>query len=66
MIQNLVELPSEHIWLDYDKEVDTLYISLRKPQKAKDSILEENMILHYDGKELVGITVLNAKKSIKS
>lgn len=65
MVPDLIDMPSEHIWIDYDREVDTLYISFRKPQKATNSVLEENMILNYDGDELVGITVMNAKKIVK-
>ncbi len=64
VLPNLLDLPSEHIWIDYDKEVDTMYISFRKPQKATDSELEDNMIFHYDGKELVGITIINARAQL--
>jgi len=38
-----------------------LYISLRKPQRATDSDMIGRFIYHYDGNELVGITVLHAK-----
>ncbi|MFN3466482.1 MAG: hypothetical protein ACK4WF_02125 [Candidatus Brocadiales bacterium] len=38
-----------------------MYISFRKPQCANDSIMEGNLIYHYDGEELVGVTILNAK-----
>jgi len=52
---------SSKIWADYDEEADVLYVSFRKPQRANDSILEDNVIYHYRDKELVGITVLRAK-----
>ena len=52
---------SPHIWIDYDKEADVLYVSFRKPQQAKDSAMEDNIIYHYDGKELVGLTFLGAQ-----
>ncbi len=60
-IPYLLKLPKLHYWVDYDKETDTLYISFRKPQCASDSVMEGNIIYHYDGEELVGVTVLNAK-----
>jgi uncharacterized protein YuzE len=41
---------------------DTLYISFRKPQSADDSIMEGNLIFHYDGKRLAGVTILHAKE----
>jgi hypothetical protein len=40
--------------------VDDYYISFRKPQRANDSTLENNIIYHYRDKTLVGITVLRA------
>ncbi|MDY6863906.1 MAG: DUF2283 domain-containing protein [Thermodesulfobacteriota bacterium] len=58
----LLKMPSKKIWIDYDDEADVLYISFRKPQQADDSIMEDDLICHYRGKELVGITVLHAKK----
>lgn len=60
-IPYLLTAPSKRIWIDYDQEVDVLYISFRKPQNANDSILEDdNIVYHYDNEELVGITVLSA------
>ncbi len=57
----LLTTPSNKIWADYDEEADVLYVSFRKPQRANDSIVEDNVIYHYRDKELVGITVLQAK-----
>ena len=50
--------PSYHV--DYDEEVDVLYVSFRKPQCADDSVMDDDFIYHYDGKRLVGVTILNA------
>ena len=60
----LLRMPSKKIWIDYDDEADVLYISFRKPQQADDSIMEDDLICHYRAKELVGITVLHAKKRV--
>ncbi|MCA1957669.1 MAG: DUF2283 domain-containing protein [Nitrospira sp.] len=58
-----MNLRSYHLWLDYDEEADVLYISLRKPQRATNSEMEGRVIYHYDGNELVGVTVMHAKAS---
>lgn len=63
VVPHLLKLPQKHYWVDYDEETDTLYISFRKPQCASDSIMEEDIIYHYDEEQLVGVTVLNAKGS---
>lgn len=56
----LLQAPSKRIWVDYDEEADVLYISFRKPQKANDTVIEDNVIYHYRDKELVGLTILRA------
>ena len=61
-IPYLLNMPSNRMWVDYDDEADVLYISFRKPQHADDSVMEGNIIYHYSDKDIVGITVLNAKK----
>jgi uncharacterized protein YuzE len=52
---------SPQIWIDYDAEADVLYVSLRKPQQATDSELEDNVVRHYRRGELVGITIIGLK-----
>ncbi len=37
-----------------------LYISFRKPQRANDSLLEDNIIHHCRDRDLVRLTVLKA------
>jgi uncharacterized protein YuzE len=63
LVPHSLNLRSHHLWLDYDDEADVLYISLRKPQRATDSEMVGRFIYHYDGNELVGVTVLHAKSS---
>jgi uncharacterized protein YuzE len=63
LIPPALNLKSRQLWLDYDEGADVLYISLRKPQQATDSEMEGHCINHYDGQELVGVTVLNARAS---
>lgn len=59
-----MRLPSAQLWFDYDEEADVLYVSLKKPQRATDSeyLDDEGIILSYRGKDLVGVTILEASK----
>ena len=63
-VPHLIRLPQRKAWIDYDKEADVLYISLKRPQKATDTKLlaEKGILLRYRDKDLVGVTVLNASK----
>ncbi|MBC8461747.1 MAG: DUF2283 domain-containing protein [Deltaproteobacteria bacterium] len=56
----LLMAPSKKIWVDYDDEADVMYISFHKPQKANDSIMEDNIVYHYRDEELVGLAILRA------
>jgi len=58
----LLQMPSNRTSLDYDEEADVLYISFKKPQRATDSKMEDNIVYHYRNEELVWITVIGAKK----
>ena len=64
LAQQVSQFPASRLWLDYDAEADVLYISLRRPQKATETIEkdEEGLLLHYRGNDLVGITVLEASR----
>ena len=67
MIQTILNLHRPSVWIDFDEQVDTLYISFEKPQKADESVMEDDgNICHYRANELVGITVLNASNSLKN
>lgn len=59
----LSQFQTRQIWIDYDKEADVLYVSFRRPQNADDSELtEDGVIYRYSKEQLVGITILNARK----
>jgi uncharacterized protein YuzE len=64
LAQQIANFPAKELWLNHDAEADVLFISLKHPQKATDTVeLEDGgMLLRYRGKELVGITVLDASK----
>ncbi len=57
----ILKLPIQHMWLDYDREADVLYMSFRKPQRAAQTVeLEDDILIRKDGKDIVGLTILNA------
>lgn len=59
---NLSLLGDSRLWVDYDKEVDTLYINFGAPQKADDSTQEAGVITRKRGSKIIGVTVLNASQ----
>jgi uncharacterized protein YuzE len=60
---SLVGLPVRRFWTDYDAEADVLYLSFERPQKATDSVMrDDGVLLRYQGKKLVGMTVFEASK----
>jgi uncharacterized protein YuzE len=64
LARQIGQFPATRMWLDYDDGADVLYISLKRPQKATETVEvgDGGILLHYRGKELVGITVLDASK----
>ena len=55
------KLPTQHVWLDYDKEADVLYISFRRPQRATKTVeAGDDVLLRKDGADIVGLTILDA------
>jgi uncharacterized protein YuzE len=58
------KLPASRMWLDFDAEADVLYIGLKRPQEATETVEADNgsILLRYRGNELVGITVLDTSK----
>lgn len=62
-LPHLLRLPSKQIWFDFDEEADVLYVSFERPQGATDSELtEDGILMRYRGNQLVGVTILNARK----
>ncbi len=61
MAADMVKLSTRHVWIDYDKEADVLYMSFRKPQRATKTIeADDDILIRKDGRDIVGITVMNA------
>ena len=58
---DLAKLAVKNMWVDYDKDVDVLYLSFRKPQRAKKTVeTDDDVLIRTDGDQIVGITILNA------
>lgn len=61
MLPALLEAPRGYVWSSYDEEADVLYINFKKPAHATDSDLtDDDVIIRYEGAEIVGLTVLHA------
>ena len=61
MVSDIISLPIERMWVDYDREADVLYLSFRKPQRAKETIeIDDDILIRKDGEQVVGITILHA------
>lgn len=63
LVMKILKFPVRRVWLGYDKEADVLYMSFRKPQRATEMVeLENGILIRKDGKEIVGLTILNASR----
>lgn len=61
MATDMLKLPAQHVWLDYDKKADVLYVSFRRPQRATKTIeTDDDVLIRKDGRNIVGMTILNA------
>jgi hypothetical protein len=48
----LVRAPFKKLFVDYDEEVDVLYLSFRRPQSATDADMrDDGIVVHKRGKE---------------
>ncbi len=62
-VTNLIKLPTTKLWLDYDAEVDVLYIHFEdNPSSTHSEMREDGIVLDYRDDELVGLTVLEASQ----
>ena len=57
------QAPQGSLWSSYDAEADVLYINFKEPSHATDSELtDDDVIIRYEGDEVVGLTILHASK----
>lgn len=61
LVRDMLALPVRNVWMDYDDEADVLYISFRRPQRAKKTVeVDPDILVRQDGRTVVGVTVMNA------
>jgi len=59
--------PKKYLWSSYDAEADVLYINFKKPSHATDSELtDDDVIIRYEGEDIIGVTILHASKRQES
>ncbi len=63
LLPSVKQSPQGFVWMSYDQEADTLYVSYKKPSHATDSeMTDDDVIIRYEGDQMVGFTVLHASK----
>lgn len=63
---NLAKAGDPRLWVDYDKEVDVLYVSFGKPQKADDARQDKDGIIRRTkNRKIIGLTVLDASRFLR-
>jgi uncharacterized protein YuzE len=56
-----IRLPTKKMWLDYDAEVDVLYLHFTdQPVSTHSEMTDEGFILDFNEEEIVGLTILEA------
>ncbi|MEK7795386.1 MAG: DUF2283 domain-containing protein [Candidatus Hydrogenedentota bacterium] len=61
LLRFIMNTPDKSLWCSYDAEADVMYVNFKKPSCATDSELtDEDLIVRYDGDEVIGVTVLHA------
>lgn len=56
-------LKHKTVWSSYDSEADVLYLHFKKPNHADNSeMTEDEIIIRYENKEIIGMTILNASQ----
>ena len=62
-----VNLPPGELWLDYQDDVDTLYIRLKEKTNPthSESDVDDLVVFDYEGEELVGIEIMDITGQLK-
>ena len=63
MLATVKGTPHRYLWSSYDADAEVLYINFKKPSHATDSeMTDDDILVRYEGEEVVGLTVMNASK----
>jgi len=66
MVPKVLAMLFRRVWFSYDEDADVLYVNFKKPSRADDSELtDDDVIIRYEGEEVVRVTILNATKRVK-
>jgi len=53
----------KNLWIDYDEEADVLYVHFKKPNRADNTVMEDdNLLVRYENDKMVGLTLLHVSK----
>jgi uncharacterized protein YuzE len=62
-LTSFIRLPATKLWLDYDAEVDVLYVHFEeKPASTHSEMTDDGIILDYRDDTLVGLTILEVSQ----
>lgn len=65
VVPQMLQLHQKNIWFSYDEEADVLYLNFKRPNRADDSeLLNNDVLVRYEGEEVVGLTIMNASKKV--
>jgi hypothetical protein len=66
-VRQRVSLPPGELWLDYQDDVDTLYVRLKEETRPtrSESDFDEGVVFDYEGDELVGIEIIDITGQLK-
>ncbi len=63
MVSAAAQPPVGNLWFRYDEEDDVLYIRFDRAVPVTDSELtDDDIILRYNGDEVIGVTILGASQ----
>ena len=65
LVTAVMDTPQQTLWSTYDAKADVLYINFKKSGRTTDcKLTEDDVIVRYEGKEIIGLTILHAKKRL--
>lgn len=58
-------LKHKTVWTSYDTDANVLYLHFKKTNDADNSqMTEDEIIIRYKNKEIIGLTILNASQRL--
>jgi uncharacterized protein YuzE len=62
LLPALKESPFGQLTVSYDEAADVLYVDLRKGKATDSQLTDDDVIVRYDGDEVIGYTLLHASQ----